>query len=266
MITYPELFGVADNNLYCLNELSNLHFHYGKHLPKTQGKNDENHAVTQTPAAAGEPKGHWFRREARTSSAIMLYFHGGGYALYTAATARMIETIAAAACTPAFVPDYPSDPRKFSSRTDRGRRGSLSLFASKGVRSSPDRRSRRFRRGHLALMTLLALRKPQLLQPALAICLCPWSDIGDRGKSLFGNELRSGARLSSSEIRRVVTGRRRSDARAAFAGISGPSGACAHLSAGRRQGNSDRHDSGFRSYSPEAECERHARCMAYDDP
>ncbi len=42
--------------------------------------------------------------------------------------------------------------------------------------------------GHLTLMTLVALRREGLPQPALAIGLCPWTDIGARGASLVAND------------------------------------------------------------------------------
>ena len=42
--------------------------------------------------------------------------------------------------------------------------------------------------GHLALMLLQALRDAGLPQPMLAIGLCPWTDTGNRGKSLRAND------------------------------------------------------------------------------
>ncbi len=42
--------------------------------------------------------------------------------------------------------------------------------------------------GHLTLMLLLAIRDAGLKQPALAIGLCPWTDIGNRGESLTSND------------------------------------------------------------------------------
>jgi acetyl esterase/lipase len=37
-------------------------------------------------------------------------------------------------------------------------------------------------------MTLVALRDAGLPQPSLAVGLCPWTDIGERGASLYGND------------------------------------------------------------------------------
>ena len=42
--------------------------------------------------------------------------------------------------------------------------------------------------GHLALMLLAKLPAVGLPQPALAIALSPWTDIGRRGESQFGND------------------------------------------------------------------------------
>ena len=39
----------------------------------------------------------------------------------------------------------------------------------------------------MTLMTLLALREERLPQPALAVGICPWTDIGGRGASLTCN-------------------------------------------------------------------------------
>lgn len=42
--------------------------------------------------------------------------------------------------------------------------------------------------GHLALMTLARLRQAGLPKPVLTLGLSPWTDIGRRGKSQFGND------------------------------------------------------------------------------
>jgi acetyl esterase/lipase len=42
--------------------------------------------------------------------------------------------------------------------------------------------------GHLTLMLLVALRDAGLPQPALAVGLCPWTDIWERGRSLYAND------------------------------------------------------------------------------
>ena len=42
--------------------------------------------------------------------------------------------------------------------------------------------------GHMTLCLLLSLQERGLEQPALAVGLCPWTDIGDRGKSLTEND------------------------------------------------------------------------------
>lgn len=42
--------------------------------------------------------------------------------------------------------------------------------------------------GHLVLITLVGLRQAGLPQPALALALSPWTDIGRRGASQFGHD------------------------------------------------------------------------------
>ncbi len=42
--------------------------------------------------------------------------------------------------------------------------------------------------GHMSLMLLQALKAAGKPQPALCIGLCPWTDIGDRGASMRGND------------------------------------------------------------------------------
>ena len=42
--------------------------------------------------------------------------------------------------------------------------------------------------GHMALTLLQTLKAKGLEQPAVCIGLCPWTDIGDRGASLRGND------------------------------------------------------------------------------
>ena len=42
--------------------------------------------------------------------------------------------------------------------------------------------------GNLTLALLLSLRDTQLPMPALGVCICPWTDLGNSGASMTQNE------------------------------------------------------------------------------
>lgn len=66
---------------------------------------------TDIRATSGdEPRGHWFIPHNRTSDATMLYFHGGGYAVYAAATHDFIAMLADTLGLAIYAPDYRLTP------------------------------------------------------------------------------------------------------------------------------------------------------------
>jgi acetyl esterase/lipase len=141
------------------------------------------------PAAASTPvRGKWFIPSGAAPDRVTLYFHGGGYAYYTKSQEPLIANIAQAAGTRTFALDYRLAPEHpHPAQLDDALAAYRWLLAA----GNPPGRivlAGDSAGGHLALMTLVALREADLPQPALVIGLCPWTDIGNRGRSLFEND------------------------------------------------------------------------------
>ncbi|MCB0058246.1 MAG: alpha/beta hydrolase [Caldilineaceae bacterium] len=137
--------------------------------------------------ACDRPKGRWYTPGTRLCDAMLLYFHGGGYAFHAAASRRFAAMLAHHCGARLFAPDYrltPEHPhpaqaedalaawRHVASSTPAGKLVVIGDSAG----------------GHMALTLLQTLKSEGLPQPALCIGLCPWTDVGDRGASLRGND------------------------------------------------------------------------------
>jgi epsilon-lactone hydrolase len=134
-----------------------------------------------------EPRGTWYLPRQPKTTATLLYFHGGGYTFHGAMSRRYAAMLAHRVGARLFAPDYrltPEHPHpaqaeeamtawKFLTRQEDPRKIVL-VGDSAG--------------GHMVLMLLLELKTAGRPQPALAIGLCPWTDIGDRGVSLHAND------------------------------------------------------------------------------
>ena len=132
-------------------------------------------------------KGQWHRPETQEQDATVLYLHGGGYTFRGAVSQRFASMLAHHSKLPLFFPHYrltPEHPhpaqaedalaawRYVTARTPAER--VIVIGDSAG--------------GHMALTLLQTLKAQGLPQPALCIGLCPWTDIGERGDSLHGND------------------------------------------------------------------------------
>jgi acetyl esterase/lipase len=117
----------------------------------------------------------------------MLYFHGGGYTFYAAITRHMIKTIAGAVGIEIFAPDYRLTPEHPHPAQIEDALAAYRFLLAQGADPARMVIAGDSAGGHLVLMTLVALRDAGLPQPALAVGLCPWTDIGERGVSLIDN-------------------------------------------------------------------------------
>jgi epsilon-lactone hydrolase len=149
---------------------------------------DDVYGVDRLASKAGEPKGHWFIPRASSPPTTMLYLHGGGYAFYAAVTSRLIETLTASLDVRVFAPDYRLTPEHQHPAQIVDALAAYRFLLEQGVDPRRLVVAGDSAGGHLALMLLLAVRDAALPQPAIAIGICPWTDIGDRGASLFGND------------------------------------------------------------------------------
>lgn len=149
---------------------------------------DAQPAVEVRPSAPGEPRGHWFIPRACASRPTMLYFHGGGYAFYAEVSRHFIAMLADRLQVRIFAPDYRLTPEHpHPAQTDDAMAACRYLLEG-GLQPGQWLIGGDSAGGHLALMTLLHLRRSGLSQPALALALSPWTDIGRRGDSQFGHD------------------------------------------------------------------------------
>ncbi len=133
------------------------------------------------------PKGRWYIPHQKRSNATVLYFHGGGYAFHGAMSIRFAAMLAHHIGAPVFAPDYrltPEHPHPAQAEdawtawkyiTTEKTAGNVVVIGDSAG-------------GHMMLSLLLSLRNERREQPALGIGLCPWTDIGDRGASLYEND------------------------------------------------------------------------------
>lgn len=147
---------------------------------------DPDLAVDVVPSE--QPNGHWLIPRTRKRDETMLYFHGGGYAFYLDVSRHFIALLAQTLGISIFAPDYRLTPEHpHPAQIEDGLAAYRYLL---GQGHDPERLvvCGDSAGGHLVLMLLLKLRAERLTQPALAIGLSPWTDIGRRGESQFGND------------------------------------------------------------------------------
>jgi epsilon-lactone hydrolase len=138
--------------------------------------------------AVNQPvKGHWYQPRSAVRSVTVLYLHGGGYAYYSKAHQNLIALVTLAAASKTFALDYRLAPEHpFPAQLDDALAAYRWLLdtgtAPEQLVIIGDSAG-----GNLTLALLLALREAQLSLPALAICLCPWTDLANAGDSMITN-------------------------------------------------------------------------------
>ena len=132
--------------------------------------------------------GHWFTPKRLRSDAVLLYFHGGGYAFDAYMSDEFAGLLSDATGAKLFRLKYrltPEHPHPAQAQD--------ALAAYREILKQVDPAQLVLTGdsagGHMVLMALLAAHAHGLPQPALAIGLCPWTDIGPRGQSLQRNDL-----------------------------------------------------------------------------
>ena len=141
--------------------------------------------VERRPESA--PVGDWFLPKARRSKATVLYLHGGGYAFYGQMSRRFAAMLAHHIGAPVFAPDYRLTPEHPHPAQKEDALAAWRHVAAK-VDPSEIVAIGDSAGGHMTLMLLQALKEAGEPQPALAVGLCPWTDIGERGASLHEND------------------------------------------------------------------------------
>ncbi|MBE9608999.1 alpha/beta hydrolase [Chitinilyticum piscinae] len=144
--------------------------------------------VSHRPSAAHEPRGDWYIPQHGRSTITLLHFHGGGYAFHAAVSRHFAASLAHYLGVSVFAPDYRLTPEHpHPAQRDDALAAYRHLLAS-GVPASQIVLCGDSAGGHLALMTLAELADAGLPQPLLTLALSPWTDTGERGASLYGND------------------------------------------------------------------------------
>lgn len=132
-------------------------------------------------------KGHWYT-PGQIRHATLLYLHGGGYAYDAKAHRNFAALIAASAQARTFALDYRLSPEHaFPAQLDDALAAYHWLLGT-GIPPEHLVVIGDSAGGNLTLALLLALRDQRQPLPALAICLCPWTDLTNAGKSMTENE------------------------------------------------------------------------------
>ncbi len=140
------------------------------------------------PTGDGEPRGHWFVPQVRHSDATLLHFHGGGYAFYAGVSHHFAACLAYKLGVAVFAPDYRLTPEHPHPAQREDGLAAYSYLLKRGIDPAKIVLCGDSAGGHLALMTLADLNQAGLPKPVLTLGLSPWTDVGRRGKSQFGND------------------------------------------------------------------------------
>ncbi len=144
--------------------------------------------VTIQPSSATEPLGDWFIPSSSTSSATMLYLHGGGYSFYMEVTRHFIALLAQTLGIRIFAPRYRLTPEHPHPAQLEDALQSYRFLLSRAVPPTQLIVAGESAGGHLCLMLLDAIKRQSLPMPALIMPLSAWTDTASRGKSLFEND------------------------------------------------------------------------------
>jgi acetyl esterase/lipase len=120
---------------------------------------------------------------------VLLYIHGGAWIICSPRSHRgMVAQIARAAGMKALSIDYRLAPEH---PFPAGLEDCLTAYrwiVAQGISPRKIVIAGDSAGGNLALALLLALRDAQLPLPALAVCICPWTDVSNAGASMTRNE------------------------------------------------------------------------------
>jgi epsilon-lactone hydrolase len=133
-------------------------------------------------------KGEWYQEKGSESGLTMLYLHGGGYAYYARAHRAIISLFTEAADARTFALDYPLIPEhRYPTQLNHALAAYRWLLET-GIQAGKLVVAGDSAGGNLTLALLQAIRVEGLPQPAIAICICPWTDVSNPGKSMAVNE------------------------------------------------------------------------------
>ena len=140
--------------------------------------------VTVTPVSAGGVPGEWLAPTAGAGKRVLLYLHGGGYALGSLDSHRHLAAHTALALNgQVLLIDYRRSPEHpFPAAVDDALAAYRWLIET-GVDPAKLAAARDSAGGGLTVAVLLAARDAGLKLPAAAVCISPWANLENKGES-----------------------------------------------------------------------------------
>jgi acetyl esterase/lipase len=132
-------------------------------------------------------RGAWFRPESMKSDRVILYCHGA-YAFYARAEQGFVAELAVATGLPVFAIDYRLTPENPFPAQLIDAVASYDWLLKLGYRETDMIVMGTSAGGNLCLSLLLELRDSKRPLPRLAVCISPWTDVGNSGESIVTNE------------------------------------------------------------------------------
>jgi acetyl esterase/lipase len=132
-------------------------------------------------------RGAWFRSEFLNSDRVILYCHGA-YAFYARVEQGLIADLAVATGLTVFAVDYRLTPENLFPAQLIDAVASYDWLLELGYRETDIIVMGTSAGGNLCLSLLVELRDSRRPLPRLAVCISPWTDIGNSGESIDKNK------------------------------------------------------------------------------
>ena len=143
-----------------------------------------------TPMELAGVSGEWVKTPASREDYVILYFHGGGYALGSPRTHRTLTgEIAHLTRSRVFAADYRMAPEHvFPAAVEDGVAVWRALIEEAGIVPAKAAIAGDSAGGGLTMATLLSVRDQKLPLPAFAYLISPWLDLTGESKTLISND------------------------------------------------------------------------------
>ena len=144
--------------------------------------------VEITPVTAGPVKGEWLTPENADRHRVILYFHGGGYCIGSAATVRpLVAQLAKAARARALSLNYRLAPEHPYPAAKDDALLAYRWLLGQGINPRGMILAGNEAGGGLAIAAAMALRDGGAPVPGAIVCLSPWTDLTMSGWSIIKN-------------------------------------------------------------------------------
>jgi len=132
-------------------------------------------------------RGAWFRPESLETERVILYCHSA-YAFYAKAEQGFIADVAFITGLPIFAFDYRLTPENPFPAQLEDALASYDWLLDLGYQGTDIIVMGTSAGGNLCLSLIQKLRDSKRPLPKLAVCVCPWTDVGNSGESIDKNE------------------------------------------------------------------------------